>query len=42
MKMTTDFALLIRDFMTRYLVATRNVSQNTVLLNGLKKREDAL
>ena len=31
MKMTTDFALLIRDFMTRYLVATRNVSQNTVL-----------
>lgn len=31
MKMTTDFAVLIRDFMTRYLVATRNVSQNTVL-----------
>ena len=30
MKMTTDFALLIRDFMTRYLVAARNVSQNTV------------
>ena len=31
MKMTTDFAMLIHDFMTRYLVATRNVSQNTVL-----------
>ena len=31
MKMTTDFALLIRDFMTRYLVVARNVSQNTVL-----------
>ena len=30
MKMTTDFALLIRDFMTKYLVAARNVSQNTV------------
>lgn len=31
MKMTTDFAVLIRDFMTRHLVVTRNVSPNTVL-----------
>lgn len=31
MKMTTDFAMLIRDYMTKYLVVTRNVSPNTVL-----------
>lgn len=31
MKMTTDFAVLIRNYMTRYLVVTRNVSTNTVL-----------